>query len=52
MKIERCFDDKGQRVTCLACGHTLNLNDAFADRDGEPFKAYYHQGHIPEGNQS
>ncbi len=39
---QKCEDTKGQKVTCLSCGHTLKLENAWADLDGEAFKAYYH----------
>jgi hypothetical protein len=41
MRIERCKDTHGQRVRCQCCGAIVRLDVAYADLDGEPFKAYY-----------
>jgi len=35
------------RVPCLACGAMLKLADAFIDKDGPAFRAYYHPECLP-----
>ena len=30
-----------QKVICYNCNDTILLSEAYADLDGEPFKAYY-----------
>ena len=42
MRLQKCEDTRGQRVTCLSCNKTLLLKGAIADLDGPAFRAYYH----------
>ena len=37
----------GQRLVCISCGQMIDADKAFADLNGEPFKAYYHHGCLP-----
>ena len=44
MKLKKCEDRHGLRVCCYKCAAWINLADAYADSDGEPWKAYYCSG--------